>query len=282
MRALLVRVAVDQAYGEWNGPVDPTTNEFVYVSIPDKREFITGLETPYTNVMPALAAFATGRESKAPIMLPGHLLTRTMHLDPDFANLTYGDTKDRARDLAKFAKDDLVVFYSGLRPCRSCPHRLIYAIVGLFRIDEVVRLDSVPEARWNENAHTRRVKRNDDDVIVRGQAGTSGRLKTCLPIGEWRDRAYRVTKDLLDTWGDLSCKDGFIQRSAVPPSFRDAARFLRWFESQKPEFIAENNPGGAAIVAPAVSTISVRKTEASAVLTRPKRSSTRETTSKPA
>lgn len=243
VRAILVRVAVDQAYGKWNGPVDPATNEFVYVSIPDTKDFETGLATPYSLVVPALSAFARGREAKTSMVLPDALTNGNMHLDPDFVHLTYGDAKQRARELATFTKDDVVVFYSGLRPCRPCDHRLVYAIIGLYRIDAIVQANDVPKDRWHENAHTRRLaaKRRPDDVVVRAQRGSSGRLKTCIPIGEWRDGAYRVKKELLAEWGDLSCKDGFIQRSAVPPTFRDPARFLRWFERQKPELTAENN-----------------------------------------
>ena len=33
MRAYLVRVGVDQAFGAWNAPIDPRTNEFVYVPV---------------------------------------------------------------------------------------------------------------------------------------------------------------------------------------------------------------------------------------------------------
>lgn len=244
MRGILVRVAVDQAFGKWNGPVDPATNDFVYVSIPDTKEFEPGLATPYGTVIPALAAFASGRVVKAPIALPSELVASNMHLDPDFDHLTYGDTKQRARDLATFGKDDIVIFYSGLKPCRPHSERLVYAIIGLYTIAEIVQASDVSARRWHENAHTRRLaaKRRPDDVIVRGRRGASGRLTKCIPIGEWRDGAYRVKKNLLQEWGDLSCKDGFIQRSAVPPRFKDPERFLRWFEQQEPSLVAENNP----------------------------------------
>ena len=68
----------------------------------------------------------------------------------------------------------------------------------------------------------------DDDVVVRAEAGVSGRLRRCIPIGEYRERAYRVERDILDCWGDLSCKNGYLQRSAVLPTFRDSKRFMDW------------------------------------------------------
>jgi hypothetical protein len=60
----------------------------------------------------------------------------------------------------------------------------------------------------------------------------SGRFDRCIPIGEWRDNAYRVRPDIEDAWGGLTVKNGYIQRSAVPPEFLDAARFHEWFQQQ--------------------------------------------------
>lgn len=36
VRTVFVRVGIDQAYGEWNGPVDPVGREFGCVPIPDE------------------------------------------------------------------------------------------------------------------------------------------------------------------------------------------------------------------------------------------------------
>jgi hypothetical protein len=245
MRAFLVRVGVDQAYGGWNAPVDPDTNEFVYVSIPESRPMRAPLATPYSLVAPALARFAEAHP-KAPdrtVRLPSDLTAANMHLDPDFGHLTYGDGGNRrGKPLLDLGRDDLVVFYGGLRPVAPCEHRLVYALVGAYRVDKVVRLRSVVEACWPENAHTRCVEHEPSDVIVRAQPGCSGRLRRCIPIGEFRDGAYRVTPPILEAWGGLSCRNGYLQRSAVLPSFRDAPRFLRWFEGQGPELIGANNP----------------------------------------
>lgn len=245
MRGFLVRVGVDQAYGGWNAPMDPDTNEFVYVSIPESRAMRASLETPYSLVEPALARFAEAHP-KAPdrtVHLPSDLTAANMHLDPDFSRLTYGDGGSRrGRPLIDLLRDDVVVFYAGLRPVAPCEHRLVYALVGLYRVQEVVRLESVIEARWRENAHTRCVEHEPSDVIVRAQPGCSGRLRRCIPIGEFRDGAYRVTEPILEAWSGLSCRDGYLQRSAVLPSFPDARRFVRWFEQQGPELVSANNP----------------------------------------
>ncbi|WP_235969528.1 hypothetical protein [Anaeromyxobacter diazotrophicus] len=245
MRAALVRVGIDQAFGRWNAPVDPATNEFVYVPIPEERDCAKAFATPYSQSTVALHAFAAARPDLDPtaVSLPSPLTGRNTHLDPDFRHMTYGDSgARRGRGLCEFERGDLVVFYASLRPVRPCEHRLVYAIIGLFRVVEAIRLRDVPKHRWAENAHTRRLDRKDTDIIVRGDIATSGRLRHCIPIGEWRERSYRVRRDLLEVWGDISCRNGFIQRSVVPPTFRAPERFVAWFDRQDAELIAANNP----------------------------------------
>lgn len=245
MRAYLVRVGIDQAFGGWNAPIDPDTGAFIYIPIPEKAgtAFQPGLAESYDQFRRALAAFPAPK----PCVLPSDLDGLHPHLDPDFDRLTYGDNGlRRGKGLCDLDRDDLVVFFAGLRPTRTCEHRLVYALIGLYRIGEVVRLRDIPAERWAENAHTRKLKQGPDDVIIRAAPGSSGRLERAIPIGEFRDKAYRVRRDLLATWGELSCRDGFIQRSAVPPTFQDPARFLSWFEAQAPRLIAANNPAPSA------------------------------------
>jgi len=238
MKGLLVRVGIDQAYGGWNAPVDPGTLEFAYVPIPEGSQR-SELATPYRDVEGALAGFP-GFE------LPAALHGRMMHLDPDFECLTYGDNgARRGRRVAELGPRDFIAFFAGLKPIRALDTNLVYALVGFYWVKEVVRAVAVPPARWGENAHTRRVEHSAADVIVRAEPSGSGRLRRCIPIGEWRDRSYRVRRGLLRAWGHLSSRDGYIQRSAVPPSFLAPERFLRWFDEQHPDPVAANNPGPA-------------------------------------
>lgn len=235
MKGLLVRIGIDQSYGGWNAPVDPDTLDFAYVPIPDGAQR-PALATPYAGVRAAVARFPGVR-------FPEALVPRAMHLDPDFERLTYGDNGERrGRGAAALRSGDFIAFFAGLRSTRPGEERLLYALVGLYWVGEVVWAKSVPASRWGENAHTRRLEHSASDVIVRAEPKGSGRLRRCLPIGEWRDRSYRVRRDLLASWGPLSCRDGYLQRSAVPPSFLEPARFLRWFERQRPETVAANNP----------------------------------------
>lgn len=245
MRAYLVRVGVDQTFGGWNAPMNPETNEFVYVPIPEIRPMRAELATPYTLVQPALVRFEGIHPTAPPqhVRLPWDLVAANMHLDPDFQHLSYGDSGTRrGKGLADLCSGDVVVFYGGLRPVVACEHRLVYALVGLYRAAESVRVQSVPAPRWSENAHTRCVYRESSDVIVRAIPGLSGRLKRCIPIGTFRNRAYRVESGILADWGGLSCRDGYLQRSAVPPTLLDPQGFMQWFESQAPELVSANNP----------------------------------------
>jgi hypothetical protein len=245
MKALLVRIAVDHAYGKWNGPVGEDC-QFVYVPIPEKAgtPFHPDHERAYREVLPALKQFASGL---APHLhrhatLPADLHQRAMHLDPDFEHLTYGDVGDRrGREIANMNRGDLIAFYAGLRPTYLCEHTLVYAMVGLYVVEEVVRVADVTADRFGENAHTRKFKRGDSDIVVRAQPGVSGRLNRCIPFGELRDRAYRVRHDVLEQWGGLSVKDGYVQRSAVPPRFLDPGRFYEWFKQQDVSLLRSNN-----------------------------------------
>ena len=245
MKALLVRIGVDQTYGGWNGPVD-SERHFVYVPIPEERDahFHVGLERRYDEVLPALQLFCRVHDCKLcrDLRFPQELLERPMHLDPDFEYLTYGDVGGRrGAGMVNMGDGDLLVFYAGLRPVYLCEHKLIYALMGMYVVHEVIPVASVPSNRWHENAHVRRENRGETDIVVWAKPDLSGRFDRCVPIGEWRNRAYRVRQEVLDAWGGLSVKDGFIQRSAVPPTFNSPSRFLDWLQRQNIKFIQKNN-----------------------------------------
>jgi hypothetical protein len=236
VNALLVRVGADSSAGggSWNGPVDGDSGDFAYIAIPETSPVHTGMEKPYSALTSVLARFR--------VELPAYLHLQHMHLDPDFAQLTYGDQGERAKQLrTTLHANDTIVFYAGLADVRGATE-LVYAIIGLFVVQDFLRATDIPARNRDSNAHSRRVLAPDaQDLIVRARPGVSGRLKRCVPIGEYRDRAYRVRRDLLDEWGGLSVRDGYLQRSARLPRFLDAPRFLRWIERQRPVLIQANN-----------------------------------------
>lgn len=233
MNGLLVRVGIDCTDGCWNAPMRLTSSEFAYVTITDTKPLRDGMARYYDEFVPVAARFGD--------QLPQKLLGTPTHLDPDFNQLTYGDQGQRGKRIATLLNaGDFLAFFAALRPVDGPPRPLIYALIGLYVIEEIVAARSVSKSRWAENAHTRRVP-TVGDIVVRAKPGVSGRLRTCIPIGELRDRVYRVRSDLLDQWGGLDIKDGYIQRSVRLPAFHDAARFYRWFLAQKPELIQRNN-----------------------------------------
>lgn len=235
MNGLLVRVGIDQTEGTgyWNGPVNSETNEFVYVAIKEAFEVRPRMEKPFTGL--------TGHLSALNVVLPRWLKSAHMHLDPDFEFLTYGDVRERAKQLSRLGRDDLVVFYAGLRGIHAEP-RLIYAIIGVLVIDRIDLRKDVLAAYYKRNAHTRRLQSSGDgEIVVMGQPTVSGRLKTCIPIGSYRERAYRVRRNLLRAWGGLSVKDGYLQRSARLPKFNDADQFYRWLKSMNVPLVSKNN-----------------------------------------
>jgi hypothetical protein len=231
---LLVRVGADlsEGGGAWNGPVDSETGRFVYCPIPETRPCRPGLATPYSRIADALSSMGA--------QLPSRLAAANMHLDPDFEHLTYGDRGNKGAQLARLlAPDDIIAFYSGLRCIRS--GELVYGLIGVLVVDSVQRAIEAPDGSLHENAHTRREMAADaDDVIVRGRRGKSGRLDRSIPIGEYRDRAYRVRPDVLASWGGISSSDGFIQRSGAFPRILDPHGFERWLAARSPTLRASN------------------------------------------
>jgi len=250
MKAILVRVASDRSArgGKWNGPADPATRDFVYVPIPEPKgtRFHHGCRREYDEVAPALQAFASqhGVDGQRGVTLPERLVGRAMHLDPDFKALTYGNRPNPRGDrIQELQRGDVIAFFGGLRSIRPKDKRLVYALIGLYVVDERVKARDVSATRRNENAHTRTIKAVGDDIVVRAQdtGGKSGRLKQYIPIGEYRDRAYRVRRDLLEEWGGLCVKNGYIQRSANPPFLCDGGRFYKWFLRQNVPLVKRNN-----------------------------------------
>jgi hypothetical protein len=115
--------------------------------------------------------------------------------------------------------------------------------IGFYASERITAAPDIPRSDWHRNEHTRPHSCLDQgEVVVFARPGGSGRLLEHIPIGEYRQRAYRVTKELLNEWGNIDVKSGYIQRSAFLPRFFDAERFLDWFQRQKPTMIARNNP----------------------------------------
>jgi hypothetical protein len=230
MKGLLVRVGIDCTTGHWNAPVNVDTCEFAYVTITETKPLRRGFKRLFDEFERTISKFE--------VDLPRHLEGAPTHLDPDFSSLTYGDQGERAKQIQRLTSGDLLVFFAGLR--NSATDKLLYALIGLYVVDEIVSAKTVERNRWPENAHTRRIP-GPNDIVVRARPKISGRLERCIPIGEYRDGAYRVRQDLLKTWGGLTVHDGYIQRSARLPAFRETVRFYQWFLANRGSLVQRNN-----------------------------------------
>jgi hypothetical protein len=107
-------------------------------------------------------------------------------------------------------------------------------------VERIVRVADVPENEFHKNAHTRIKNMNRDHLVVFAKPSLSGRFSSAIPIGEFRSRSYRVTNKLLEAWGGIGVKDGFIQRSVCPPWFKEPDRFLKWLDFQQVKLINSN------------------------------------------
>lgn len=180
MRAILIRVGADGTVdgGGWNGPVHSESKRFVYVPITeDAVPFHPGCERRFDEVADPLTGFvgehgAPGRRWRERIDAKRG---KPMHLDPDYEHLTYGDNGERrGKQLRGFGPGDLIVFYSGLEAIPRAAD-LVYALVGVYVIDEVVKsATAVEDARRHENAHTRKAAVYPGDLVVRARPGMSG------------------------------------------------------------------------------------------------------------
>jgi hypothetical protein len=112
----------------------------------------------------------------------------------------------------------------------------------IYVIDDIVLANGLPLGKRYTNAHSRRIMQPDaKDVIVRARSDVASSLERCLPIGEYREKAYRVRPDISKEWGGLSVKNGYLQRSARLPRFLDPERFQSWFNSKNPVLLQKNN-----------------------------------------
>ncbi|MDD1725784.1 MAG: hypothetical protein LUQ34_02760, partial [Euryarchaeota archaeon] len=129
--------------------------------------------------------------------------------------------------LLELSKEDLLVFYAGLKPVNhdnpDYPEALYF--VGYFTIDQVIDFNwlsaserAVYRQRYPYNAHIKRGYAFENLVIVVGSKD-SRLLNNALLISEKKpDKSARPTFALSAEMEDMLGISGFIQRS-IPPRF---------------------------------------------------------------
>ena len=240
-KGLLMRVGIDQTCGEYNAPINPFTNDYIYLPIPQGEDvFMPGMETLFVDILRPFESWCQ-QNGTAIEFLPEEQLNKGCHLDPDFDSSTYGDQETgRGLRVGDLRKDDFLAFFASFKPIAPCDHNLIYALYGIMVVDKVERVADITENEFHKNAHTRVAEKNPDHWVVFANPSLSGRFSSAIPIGEFRNRSYRVKKEILDEWGDIGVKDGFIQRSVCPPWFTKPEQFLKWLESKQVKLINSN------------------------------------------
>lgn len=240
MTGLLVRVGIDSDFGKWNAPC-AQDGSFCYVPM--------GVGTPVTAHDSRYLRF--GRHVGKYLNRFGHFdrrcrfpekLPMIAHCDPDFRHLTYGDQGRRAARIRKqLGEGDFLAFYAGLRSIET--GMLVYSIIGFYVIEKMIDGHSAPKRLWHRNEHTRHGGCKDlGTSVVFASRGESGRLLSHIPIGSYRNGAYRVFPSLLRAWGAIDVNDGYIQRSGHLPRFERPASFIHWFHRQRPTLVAHDNP----------------------------------------
>jgi hypothetical protein len=239
-KGLLMRVGIDQTFGGYNAPINPNTNDYMYLPIPQEEDdFKSGMRTSYDDLSPYFVSWC--QRNGAKIKFPPNLNNKGCHLDPDFDFSTYGDqATGRGLRVEHIKEGDFLAFFASFKPITKCDLKLIYALYGIMIVDRVLKVADVPENELHKNAHTRVTHMNKDHWVVIANPSLSGRFSRAIPIGEFRNGSYRVKKEILDAWGDIGVKDGFIQRSVCPPWFTDPERFLKWLEFQQVKLINSN------------------------------------------
>lgn len=241
IRGLLMRVGIDQTFGHYNAPINPNNCDYLYMPIPQSKDsiFRNGMATTYQNLIAPFNAWSL--RNNVHLKFPDHLVNENCHLDPDFDHVSYGDqATGRGRRVRELKKGDFIAFFASFMPTEPFKEKLVYALYGIIFVDYVEKLGNLPENQFYKNAHSRIVDQNPEHLVVFGDTAISGRFSRAIPIGEWRNRSYRLTHEILNEWGGVSVKDGYVQRSVNPPWFNNPSKFLKWLERKEIKLCRSN------------------------------------------
>ncbi len=235
---MLLRVGIDSGAGGTQGPLfeDET---FEFICIPD---YHGKDERTYGNTI--------GRVGRSlveyfPERVRSAMACQSMHVDPDFESLTYGDPTSPKRGLRHLRPGDLLAFYCGLAGWGACTTAPGLYLVGYFDVEMAGLATELGEEKvhrlFGENFHVRHLdiyeEQRDRLVLVKGGTG-SRLLRRATLISEvgW-DKAGRpikvLSKSMQKVFGDF---DGRISITRSPPrrvkpdSTFAAAQFLRSLE----------------------------------------------------
>lgn len=195
---LLVRVAIDSTAGNWNAPCS-SDGRFCYV--PQGSSKHLSEDHNYSEYQPFVHHLTKSAAMLRKTCCWPSKLPKLGHFDPNFKYCTYGDggSSQRGRRIVNVLHEgDFIVFYAGLRDMDT--GNLTYSIIGFYLIERIAKVRDISKADWHRNPHTDRdaptdlPRRRPDDVVVFGNTkdGQTGRLYKHIPIGSYREGAWRV------------------------------------------------------------------------------------------
>ena len=182
-RLLFLRVGMDLGYGGL-GPLF-ADGRFEYVPIPENPKKTSSRALYFSQISArsggTLDRFAPPRYRAGPA-----------HYDPEFDTFTYGDpTRNKRGQLLRLARNDILVFYAGLRPLDQRRGSCLY-VIGYFTVEnahDVPTLGPWPPPTLKHlwaNAHFRRNKPDVGLVVVKGLHRKSRLLESAVPLSDDR------------------------------------------------------------------------------------------------
>ncbi len=166
------------------GPLFPD-GRFEYVSIPENPKKTCSRSLHFSQI-PARSGGMLDR-----FVRPRYRLAAA-HYDPEFDTFTYGDpTPNKRRQLLRLARNDMLVFYAGLRPPDQRRGSRLY-VIGYFTVENVHDVTTVEpwpptglKQLW-ANAHFRRRDPDVGLVVVEGSQRDSRLLERAVALSDDR------------------------------------------------------------------------------------------------
>jgi hypothetical protein len=219
---LLLRVGMDLGFGGL-GPLFPD-GTFEYVPIPDDPRGVTERSLFFRDI-PARSGGSLAR------FVPTKHCEGPSHHNPEFETFTYGDpTRNKRRQILRLGRDDMLVFYAGLRPYEHSRGSKLYLIgyLVVLRVHKVTTLSPWPppafEHLWG-NAHFRRSQGDEDLVVVEGDPMTSRLLTRAIQLSDAQQNVLPEMTNVLGLSG--SVKRAGAGRWVPQDHVQRVARWLR-------------------------------------------------------
>jgi len=218
------------------GPLFPD-GRFEYVPIPENARNTSSRSLQYSQI----SARSGGTLDR---FVPPRYRAGAAHYDPEFDTFTYGDpARNKRKQLLRLARNDILVFYAGLRPPEQRRGSRLY-VIGYFTVQkvyDVAKLAPWPPPALKQllgNAHFRRRKPDAGLVVVEGSHEHSRLLESAVALSDDRQTVLPEMERRLGLTGSVKRAgagrwvpathvadvEQWLQSLDVPASKRSAVR----------------------------------------------------------